>query len=330
MEFKIEPEVTKELILQRLSQEQIMEYYLGIPVKKGLFRSPLRNDKNPTCSFYVNGQGDLIFKDFSGSFYGTCFNVVMTKYNCSYHKALEIVAKDFGIISGNHKAKEFKPSGYKLKNTGPTIIQSEIQEFSDKELNWWGNYGITKETLEKFYVYSCKYIFLNGKLIKGSSNNKPIYGYYFGKKDNRELWKIYFPMQREYRFLSNISRDTIQGLLQLPSKGDLLVITKSLKDVMCLYELGITAIAPNSENLFVSKELFESLKNRFKQIVVFYDNDNAGISNMIRIRKEFNCLCLFIPRRYNAKDISDFYKLYGKQKTIELIDEAKKRISNSL
>ena len=29
-----------------------MSYYLGVPIKKGLFRSPLRNDQHSTCSFF--------------------------------------------------------------------------------------------------------------------------------------------------------------------------------------------------------------------------------------------------------------------------------------
>lgn len=67
MEITLEPiRVTKEMILSKVSEEQLMEHYLGIPVRKGLFKSPLRQDNNPTCAFYRNASGDLIFKDFSG------------------------------------------------------------------------------------------------------------------------------------------------------------------------------------------------------------------------------------------------------------------------
>lgn len=65
MNFAFEPKITKELILSRFSEEQIMEFYLRVPVKRGLFRSPLRRDREPTCSFYRNNSGDLIFKDFA-------------------------------------------------------------------------------------------------------------------------------------------------------------------------------------------------------------------------------------------------------------------------
>lgn len=51
MVLEYEPKITKKYLLERQSQETYLEYYLGIPVKKGLFKSPLRNDNSPTCSF---------------------------------------------------------------------------------------------------------------------------------------------------------------------------------------------------------------------------------------------------------------------------------------
>lgn len=107
--------------------------------------------------------------------------------------------------------------------------------------------------------------------------------------------------------------------------GDILVITKSLKDVMVLYELGITAIAPNSENLFVTDLQYNKLSEKFKNIIVLYDNDLAGINGMRKIKHQYpKVKAIYIPRKYEAKDISDFYKKYGKDKTLELIDMAKK------
>ena len=152
-----------------------------------------------------------------------------------------------------------------------------------------------------------------------------MFGYYRGKNDKGvELWRIYFPFKPKgtTRFLSNWKAIMLQGAQQLPIEGDVLVITKSMKDVMCLYSLGITAIAPNSENLFVTESQFEKLKKRFKKIVVFYDNDLAGIHNMNKIRKSFDVECLWIPREYEAKDISDFHAKYGRDATLNLINEA--------
>ena len=320
MDFTFEPKITKGYLLSKYSEETYMEYYLGIKVKKGLFRSPLRQDNTPTCSFYRNKSGELIFHDFSGDFYGNFINVVMRKFNVGYYKAIDIIAKDFGFIRGEYEVK-VKESETKLKKSDPANIRVEIKEFTKKELSWWKEYGVTKEILKKFHVYSCKNIFLNGELVN-TNNNNLIFGYYGGKKDKKELWRIYFPGRTTYRFLTNWPSKKIQGFTELPKDGKLLVITKSMKDCMTLYSLGIPAIAPNSEHIFINDNMLNDLKKRFKYIVVMYDNDLPGISNMRKIKKKHpELLYYFIPRKYDVKDISDFYKKYKKKKTLELIKE---------
>ena len=325
LDFTFEPKITKSYLLSQYSEETYMEYYLGIKVAKGLFCSPLRRDNTPTCSFYKNKSGELIFKDFNGSFYGNFISIVMEKYHVSYYKALQIIAEDFNL-SKRHTDKiavnPIKPSTTVFKDTGPADVRVEIKDFTQEELNWWNSYGITLDILKKFNVYSCKNIFLNGELFKTIYKDNFMFGYYGGKKDNLELWRIYFPKQSNYRFLTNWPAKKIQGLKQLKKDGDICVITKSMKDTMCLYSLGISAIAPNSENLFIADTILERLKSKFKYIIVLYDNDLPGIQNMRKIKKKHPELIYFyIPRHYNAKDISDFYKKYGKDKTLEFVKD---------
>lgn len=322
LDFNLEPEITKNYLLSKYSEETYMEYYLGIPVKKGLFKSPLRSDNTPTCSFYRNKSGELIFKDFRGDFYGNFINVVMYRFGCSYHKALNIIAQDFGFIRGSNKleAKVITESTNSFKDSGPSYIQVEIQDFSKTELEWWNKYGITDKILKKFNVFSCKSVFLNGNHFACSAQHNPIFGYYGGKQNDLELWRIYFPKRKNYRFVTNWESKKIQGFKQLPKEGKVLIITKSMKDCMCLYSMGIPAIAPNSEHLFISESVLSDLKKRFKHIIVLYDNDLAGISNMKKFKKQFpDLLYTWIPRKYEAKDISDFHKKYGRDKTIEFI-----------
>lgn len=325
--------ITKQFLLDRASQETYLEYYLGIPVKKGLFKSPLRHDNHPTCSFYKNTSGDIIFKDFSGAFYGNFISVVMYKYSVSYYKALQIIANDFGYIQ--YPDLNCKPKSIiqvpQFKDSGSSSIRVETKEFSESELSWWKQYGITEKILKKFKVFSCKTIFLNENFFCSTTNNNPAYGYYRGKNDaGIELWRIYFPFHKnnDLRFLSNWKSFLLQGSQQLPKEGDFLVITKSMKDVMTLYSLGITAIAPNSENLFLTNSQYSKLVTRFKRIIILYDNDLAGISNMNKIRKKFKVDCVWIPRKYKAKDISDFYKLYGRESTLKLIKKWEEKLKN--
>ena len=304
-----------------------MSYYLGVPIKKGLFRSPLRNDQHSTCSFFRGQSGNLYFKDFATGQCLTFEGVVMAKYGCTYHNALKIIAIDFGYIQSDEVKKQAakKPQikiQPKFESEKETFIQVEIKDFSESELKWWNSFGISKETLNKYKVYSIKTVFLNGNIYAQSTQHSPIYGYYFGKKGNIEQWRIYIPKRREFRFIGNVSTKTIQGYKQLPEKGKLLVITKSMKDSMLLSSLGIPAVAPNSETQFVSEKLLEELKERFKNIVLLYDSDLTGVRFMNKIRKQYHDLIVcMIPRKYEAKDISDFYQKYGRSKTIEVIKE---------
>ena len=323
MDFSFQPKITKELILSRFSEEQLMEYYLHIPVKKGLFRSPLRRDKQPTCSFYRNKSGTLIFKDFATGQHLNIFDVVQSIFRCDYFESLRIIANDFGIVRDNalHKNPgKINLNPIKIKDKEISKIQIEVQEFTDSELKWWGKYGISKDILKRFDVYSCKHIFLNDQLFAESQQHCPIFGYYGKKYQGLELWRCYFPKRTSFRFITNWPSKKIQGYDQLPKKGKLLVITKSMKDSMCLYSCGITACAPNSENLFIPDKVLEDLKNRFENIVVLYDNDRPGLYNMAKIRKEHPELTyVFIPKRYGSKDISDFYKDHGRKETLNLI-----------
>jgi len=323
MNFTFSPKITRDFILDNVNEETIFCYYLELPeISNKLVVSKLRHDSHPTCSFFRGKSGRLYFKDFAT---GECFafeNVVMKKFNCGYHEALRIIAEDFGLIKGKHI--ESKPIIKQKKFDGDkqTFIQIEAQEFSEVELQWWAQYGITKSILNKYRVFSCKTVFLNGSIFSQSTPKCPSYGYYFGKKEHIEQWKIYYPKRTDYRFIGNISTKTIQGYRQLPKSGKLLVITKSLKDCACLYSMGIPACAPQSETQFISDTILEDLKQRFEKIVLLFDLDETGIRFSKKIKKEYPFIKVtLLPRTKRCKDISDYYKKYGREETLNMIKQ---------
>lgn len=265
-----------------------------------------------------------MYHDFGTGFHENFVGVVMEIHKCSYQEALNVIAEDFGYISKaeDRPAVKIKVSNVKLEEKTETLIQIKPKAFSEQELKWWKGFGVTEKTLKKYKVFSCDSIFLNGDYFSSSSPRVPIYGYYCGKKNGQELWRIYFPSKRSFRFLSNVGKSYIQGAKQLPKTGDILLVTKSQKDVMLAYELGIPAIAPCSEVLFLSNKQIQHLKKRFKTIVVCYDTDITGIHNLKQIKvKHPDLHTFFIPRKYGVKDISDFFKKYGEEETRRLAGE---------
>ena len=330
MELRIFPEkLTQEELLKHNSEETYMEHYLGIPVKKGLFKSPLRKDNTPTCSFYRDKAGRLIFKDFRGDFYGNFVEVVKFKYNVSYHKALAIIANDFGILLNpeleKHKSCIKKYTNNVLKPSEESIIKVKVKDFTKEELDWWGSFGIGLTTLKKFFVFSCEIVFLNDQIYSYSTPTSFNFGYFYPSRDSKkQFWRIYYPQNKKYRFISNWNKTMIQGFHMMPKSGEFLVITKSMKDVMLCYELGIPAIAPNSENLFITEAQWDNIVIKFRKIFLLYDTDLAGVANSKRIKKKFPKIqVLLIPRKYKAKDLTDLYKKLGTERILNLVEEAK-------
>lgn len=327
MEFiSLQPKITKDFILSKVNQESIMQYYTGTDVNsKKLFLSPLRVDNHVTCSIYKSKSGILYMHDFATNEHLDCWNLVMRLYNVNYFDALKIIAQDFNLVVGDFVKTSSPKIVESLKETESAKIQVQIKDFTEEELNWWKSFGISKKTLKKYHVFSLQHVFLNGELKFTSSIQCPIYGYYFGKDKNcKELWKIYFPTNKEHgiRFLNNLPNKKLQGYKQLKDFDDILVITKSQKDCMCFYEFGINAIAPSSESTFCNEKQIEELKTRFKHIITMYDQDKAGKHNMYKIRLKYPELDYFvIPSYLKAKDFSDLVKLYGREKVKELLNE---------
>ena len=327
MNFQTPPltKITKEWVLDKVSEEHIFSYYFGDHIQSGkLYRSKLRSDKNPTCSFYKNRNKQLKYHDFATGDNFDCFQYVMKLYGQTFHQALIQIVNDFNLDPLNQSSKSQPVQKYtvQVEERRETLIQIKPKAFSEQELKWWKGFGVTEKTLKKYKVFSCDSIFLNGDYFSSSSPRVPIYGYYCGKKNGQELWRIYFPSKRSFRFLSNVGKSYIQGAKQLPKTGDILLITKSQKDVMLAYELGIPAIAPCSEVLFLSNKQIQHLKKRFKTIVVCYDTDITGIHNLKQIKiKHPDLHTFFIPRKYGVKDISDFFKKYGEEETRRLAGE---------
>ena len=150
--------ITKEQILTHKSEEDLFYMYMKIYPKKGrLYKSPLREDKHPTCAFYRGSKG-LYFKDFALDKSYNIIDVVMELYNLSYYKALKKIASDIGLIDQKDGApiiylNKHSPVIDKITETESCTIEVEIKEFSESEIEYWEQYNIDLELLKLFNVY---------------------------------------------------------------------------------------------------------------------------------------------------------------------------------
>lgn len=62
----------------------------------------------------------------------------MYKYDCSYGKALQIIANDFNIVHSENLVKNVKTIEYsntKYTEVLDAVIQVEVKDFNDQELS---------------------------------------------------------------------------------------------------------------------------------------------------------------------------------------------------
>lgn len=329
--------ITREKLLEYNSEEAYMARYTGIAPRKKLVNSPFRKDRHPSCSFMRTSSGRILLYDFSRPEYTCDFvKAAMMRYNCTYGEALKYIAQDYGILPvAGDRPKVIEVPAVDLSRLDfkkDTFIQITQGEWLPKHLDYWGKYGITLDILKRYRVYRPSCVFLNGNVIYRGDDNVFAYFYRNGTTEEGlpiEYWRIYFPGRKKMKFISTWNKSMIQGYRQLPKTGDTLVVTKSMKDVMCMASVGITAIAPNSENMFLPDEMVDELRGRFKQIIIIYDNDRAGLYNMAKIRRKYpEFAYVWIDKsEYGCKDFSDLYEKYGREKTIELIGIMRKHVN---
>lgn len=296
--------ITLDDILSKVTEYDIYSRYIG-HFKIGLiYNSPFRKDKNPSFGiFYSKKSGRLLFKDHGT---GECGDVIkfVSLYTgiTNYNDILNRIVKDLNITN-NTVLKASKE--YKIPTE--TVIGVVRQDWTDVDKQYWSQFGITIDTLKKFNVSSIKYYLSNGIVKFTYKDTNPMYAY---KVYNH--FKIYRPLADKYtKWRNNLQEYDIQGFQQLPKKGDLLIITKSLKDVMCLYEMGYTAISPASESTFIPDKVLDMLKSNFKRILICFDRDAAGVKNMRKISLKTGLNGFLVHKKYKSKDISDAVKNNG-------------------
>lgn len=298
---KIPTDITLDYILSKVSEYDIYAHYLGQFKVGAIYNSPFRKDKNPSFGIYYSKRTkQLLFKDHGT---GECGNIVkfVSLYTglTNYNDILKDIVKQLNITTDTKldSSKQYIPSS-------ETVIGIVRQKFTPTDINYWSQFNISEKTLKKFNVNSIKYYLYNG-IVKGIyKEDNPMYAY---KVYNN--FKIYRPLADKYtKWRNNLTEYDIQGYAQLPSKGDTLIITKSMKDVMCLYEMGIPAISPSSESTFIPNDILEGLKKRFKRIIILFDRDNAGVKYLRKMSLKTGLEGLLVHKKFKAKDISDAIK----------------------
>lgn len=325
--------VTLEEILQKTTELEILSYYLGISSIPVVIQSPLREDKKPSFGLYTKDGKRIYYVDFSTGERGGLFDLLSKMWGLEYLKVLERIQKDLT------KFKTSTTVEYVIHNNSPVInkskrriLQCKVRQWKDYDLEYWNSYGISLKWLKfaEIYPISHKIVTKDGYQYIFNADK---YAYAFiERKESKISIKIYQPFNVKYKWDTSTDESVWSLWTKIPKTGDNLIISSSLKDCLNLWaNTGIPAICMQGEGYIPKPKIIEDLKSRYKNIIVFYDNDftnkdNPGRKDSIKLCNQYNLKRIEIPSEYEAKDPSDLYKKYGKDKYLEVINNILKTV----
>ncbi len=323
--------VEKDLLLRDVSDVDIYKCYapdLDIELGKRQI-SPLREESRGSFALFASN-GEILFKDFVlGG--GDCIRFVQMKYGYNFYEALSRIVIDFGLTDKYaHKDLNTNSTPHKvgtvnrdnvMKEANKSLIQIKKRKWLIKDMHFWTPFGITLATLKKYNVVPLSHLFVNSNIISCGDHTYAFVEF----KDGVETYKIYQPKVPEHKWINNHDESVWQGWAQLPEKGEIVIITKSLKDIMTIDSLtGIPAVSLQAESVHPKDHIIAELKERFAQVWVWYDNDfdseeNWGRNFGAKLASDYDLIQTEIPDEYKIKDPSDFCAKKGKEATKELI-----------
>lgn len=313
-------------LISEIPEELIYYRYLGPNFRiKGVTLSPFRSDLRPSFGvFFENGR--LIYNDFGSEDSGDVYSFVIKYYRevkklTFLREMINQFRADFQDVTGDNRGQvPYRQSiNYtKLKNKLKSDFELEVRicDFNRKHLEYWSKFGITESILKAFNVFPISHYFINGKGYTAD----PIAFVYIESKDNRLSLKVYQPNNYSFKWISNTDFSVHQGYRMLPTVGELMIITKSLKDVMAIKAiLDIPAIGVQGEKSRMKESVRFEYLSRFKHVLCLFDNDKEGKNLSEYFKNTYNMDYIMIPGAYASKDFSDLVKNHGKEVAKELL-----------
>jgi len=324
--------IKKEDILNVVTQEDIFKLvFKELPEEFEYVKSPFRKDTRPGCWFLYNIDGKLRFVDFANPCVINgikmlnidCFDCVQVYFKLpNFYLTLDFIFKHLiegkNIIPANGieiQVQEKERKAVKL------LIEPRI--FNSKDAAYWSSYGVTKSQLIEDKVFPIsRYHALNTKFGNFSATCPDISYAYTDFLEGRK--KLYFPQKEgKKRFITTCNKEDIGGTTSL-QYGEQLIISKAYKDYRVLKNEGKNVRWFQNEGMVPSLENLTFLIKNFKNVLVFFDNDETGIKAARDITDIINSISkgkaksLHLPERLLSEKISDPSDLYLRKGKPEL------------
>lgn len=316
------PSVSLQDVLNVTTEADIASRYLGIRAIPCVIRSPLRKDNHPSFGVYSPDGVEVNYIDFSTHEGGRIFTLLTLMWNISFEEVCARVYQDFSRAQSASDTS-IRTSRVQIRKSGSSNVKMEcrVREWQNHDIAYWKSFGISLEWLKYAEVYPISHkIVTKGDERYVFGADKYAYAYVERKEGDVTL-KIYQPFNKAgFKWANKHDKSVISLWAKVPEYGRKICICSSLKDALCLWaNTGIPALAIQGEGYPISSTAINELKRRYTDIYICLDNDNAGIQDAIKLASETGFINVVIPPFEGGKDISDLYKVKGKDDFLKII-----------
>ena len=311
---KGESSVTLSDILEKATEANILSFYLGVTEIPCIIHSPLRKDNRPSFGLYSSNGKRIYFVDFATKDRGGVFDLLCQMWGCNYREVLTRISKDMPKLCsiGTPDAHKHIPCAVRstIECKKSTDLQCKVRDWTSYDVEYWKSYGISLDWLKYAEVYpiSHKIIIKDGHRYVFVADK---YAYaYVEHKEGKVTLKIYQPFNRAgYKWSNKHDRSVVSLWTKVPRTGENICICSSLKDALCVWaNTGIPCLAVQGEGYSMSITAINDLKQRYKNIFVCFDNDEAGLLDGKKLSEETGFINVVLPQFEDGKDCSDLYK----------------------
>jgi hypothetical protein len=305
--------ITEHQILEKYGELNLWSYFTGnqIVINKKIL-SPLREERNPSAVFFKSGDRVLLHDFTMGTF--NIWQYLRKTKGWSLLQAIKHIQEDLELSKYSGLNKVPYTDSNEVQQAKTRIIISKA-DWGQEDLDYFSQYYIKRETLDVLNVYP----------IRGYWILKDEY-FYFERKKNELLfafnpklgkYKIYRPESVENKFYGNINKNVLFGWESLPLTGDILIITKGIKELAIIRQLGYNSVAIQAEKSFPREDIIQILIQRFNKVYTLMDSDETGQRATLYFKNNYNFKPILLPEE--TKDLADLSKIFGLKICEELI-----------
>lgn len=271
-----------------MTQLDIFSHFMGeqVYLNKGAYRNPFRPDNKGTCLFTQKGTWVRFYDPADPKFNGmTCYEFVFYE---KYNRRIQ-TQEEFRHAIELSKSRGLHATNFKPPPKRKCIIEFKPREFTQADVDYWGERGISTEDLKADETYSVKQFAyeVTGKPRREITPRGLCFAY---TRNGRT--RIYQPFSK-YKWMSNFRKEDIY---YWPGEGPNLV-WGSYKDGRVAASLGFhsTALAyencvPKGVNGIIVTD-FDEAGNKFKRSLVNKDvrifNTDLWIKDLDEIRVHY-------------------------------------------